>query len=76
MEPLHASGADAQARYADAVMARLQEVVMSREIARVKSRLQRMNPQEQPDEHARLFGELIRLETLRRDLRERGIGGV
>jgi DNA primase len=76
MEPVHAVGTDQQARYADAVFARLQEVVVSREIARVKSRLQRLNPQESADEHTRLFGELIRLEKLRRDLRERGIGGL
>jgi DNA primase len=76
VEPLHAVGADAQARYADAVFARLQEVVVAREIARLKSRLQRMNPQEEPEEHTRLFGELIRLEKLRRDLRERGVGGA
>jgi DNA primase len=76
MEPLHAAGVEAQARYADAVIARLQEVVVSRDIVKVKSRLQRMNPQDQPEEHPRLFGELIRLEKQRRDLRERGIGGV
>ena len=76
MEPVHAAGVDAQARYADAVIARLQEVVVSRDIVTVKSRLQRMNPQQEPEEHTRLFGELIRLEKLRRDLRERGIGGL
>jgi DNA primase len=35
-----------------------------------------MNPQEQPDEHARLFGELIALESYRRNALERAIGGV
>ena len=41
---------------------------------RVKSKLQRINPQEQPDEHARLFGELIALESYHRGLRERATG--
>jgi DNA primase len=74
VEPLRA-GAEDQVRYAEAVLARLQEIVAGREIAALKGRLQRINPQEQPDEHARLFGELIALEGYRRGLRERAIGG-
>jgi DNA primase len=73
VEPLR-SGSDAQERYADAVLARMHEIVASRQVAAVKSRLQRINPLEQADEHARLFGELIALESLRRGLRERAIG--
>jgi len=44
-------------------------------VAALKSRLQRLNPQENAEEHARLFGELISLESHRRVLRERAIGG-
>ena len=55
-----------QDRYADAMLARLQEIVAARQIAALKSKLQRINPQEQPEEHARLFGELISLESHRR----------
>jgi DNA primase len=73
VEPLR-SGADAQERYAGAVLARMHEIVVNRQIAAVKSRLQRINPQEEPDEHARRFGELIALESFRRNLRERAIG--
>jgi DNA primase len=73
VEPLR-SGSDAQERYADAVLARMHEIVASRQVAAVKSRLQRINPLEQAEEHARLFGELIALESLRRGLRERAIG--
>ncbi|MDT4936381.1 MAG: primase [Pseudonocardiales bacterium] len=73
VEPLHA-GTDEQDRYADAVLARLQEIVASRQVATLKSRLQRINPQDAPEEHARLFGELISLESHRRILRERAIG--
>jgi DNA primase len=74
VEPLRA-GADGQERYAGAVLARMHEVVTGRQIAALKSRLQRINPQDEPDEHARLFGELIALESFRRNLRERAIGG-
>jgi DNA primase len=74
VEPLR-SGADGQERYAGAVLARMHEVVAARQVAALKSKLQRINPQEQPDDHARLFGELIALESYRRNLRERAIGG-
>jgi DNA primase len=73
VEPLQA-GSDSYERYAEAVLARMHEIVTSRQIAAVKSRLQRMNPQDEPEEHARLFGELIALESYRRGLRERAIG--
>jgi DNA primase len=63
------------ARYADAVLARLQEIVAGRQVAALKSRVQRVNPVEHPEEYARLFGELITLEAHRRVLRERAIGG-
>jgi DNA primase len=73
VEPLQA-GSDSYERYADAVLARMHEIVTARQIAAVKSKLQRMNPQDEPEEHARLFGELIALESYRRGLRERAIG--
>jgi DNA primase len=69
------SGSDAQERYARGMLARMHEIVTARQIASLKSKLQRINPQEQPDDHARLFGELIALESYRRNLRERAIGG-
>jgi DNA primase len=73
VEPLH-TGPLTQDRYADAMIARLQEIVAARQIAALKSKLQRINPQDLPEEHARLFGELISLEKHRRTLRERAIG--
>jgi len=57
------------------VLARLQEIVLSRAVAALKSRLQRINPIDEADEHARLFAELIALESQRRIMRERAIGG-
>jgi DNA primase len=75
VEPLHA-GADSQERYADAVIARLHEIVLARQIAVLKSRLQRTNPIEAAEEHARMFGELIALESQRRTMRDRAIGSI
>jgi DNA primase len=40
----------------------------------LKARLQRTDPSEQTGAYNRLFGELIAMETQRRDLRERGLG--
>jgi DNA primase len=75
VEPLR-SGPRTEEEYARHILARMHEVVAARQIAALKSKLQRMNPQEQPDEHARLFGELIALESYRRNALERAIGGV
>ena len=75
VEPLRA-GSEGQERYADAVLARMHEIVTSRQVSTLKGRLQRINPLEQAEEHARLFGELIALESYRRGLRERAIGGA
>jgi len=75
VEPLHTRpGTDEQ--YADGILARLQEMVVGRRVAALKSRLQRINPLEEPDEHARLFAEMIALEGQRRLLRERAVGAA
>lgn len=57
------------------MIARMHEIVTARQIAELKSRLQRINPLEHGDEHKRLFGQLISLESHRRVLREQAIGG-
>jgi DNA primase len=64
----------AQQRYAVEVLARLEELAVTRTIANVKSRLQRINPVEQTTDYNRLFAELIALEAHRRQLRDRAIG--
>ncbi len=73
VEPLHTNLPPE--RYAELVLARLQEIVVSRQVAAIKSRVQRINPEEEPDEHARLSGELFALEMHRIKLRERASGG-
>jgi DNA primase len=61
-------------RYIAGVLARLQEVWMGRQIAEVKSKLQRMSPIEQGDEYHALFGDLVAMEAYRRSLLERASG--
>ena len=55
-------------RYIAGVLARLQEVWVGRQVAEVKSKLQRMSPVEQGEEYHALFGDLIALETYRKSL--------
>jgi DNA primase len=61
-------------RYIGGVMARLQEVWVGRQIAEVKSKLQRMSPIEQGDDYHALFGELVAMEAYRRSLLEQASG--
>lgn len=61
-------------RYIGGVLARLQEVWVGRQIAEVKSKLQRMSPVEQSDEYHALFGDLVALESYRRSLLEQASG--
>ena len=66
VEPLLTTG-EPDARYAAAQLARLRVRALDRQIAELKSRLQRINPLEQASEHNKLFGELVGLEKRRRD---------
>ncbi|ORB25007.1 DNA primase [Mycolicibacterium parafortuitum] len=61
-------------RYIGGVLARLQEVWIGRQIAEVKSKLQRMSPVEQGDEYHALFGDLVAMESYRRSLLEQASG--
>jgi DNA primase len=75
VESLH-SDSEPDARYAGAVLARVQEHAATRKVAELKPRLQRLNPVEEPDRYNALFTELIRLEQTARSHRERGIGAL
>ena len=61
-------------RYIGGVLARLQEVWVGREIAEMKSKLQRMSPVDNDEEYNALFGDLVAMETYRRSLLERASG--
>ncbi|GAA4229602.1 DNA primase [Actinomadura meridiana] len=73
VEPARAAD-DSDNRYAVELLARIQERQLTRMIADAKSKLERLNPVEVPEEYARLFGDLVALEQQRRVLRERGLG--
>jgi len=70
------SDGEADARYADAVLARVEELSVSREIAAIKSRLQRLNPVEATAAYNRMFGDLVSLEQRRKGLSDRGSGAL
>jgi DNA primase len=61
-------------RYIGGVLARLQEVWVGRQIAEVKSKLQRMSPVDDSDEYHALFGDLVAMEAYRRSLLEQASG--
>ncbi|MBV9093730.1 MAG: DNA primase, partial [Streptosporangiaceae bacterium] len=69
------TAAEPDARYAEVVLARVGELAVSREIAAVKARLQRMNPVDEQAGYNRLFGELVGLEKRRKALIDQAGGG-
>jgi DNA primase len=76
VEALRVPRADGEpdTRYADAVLARVEELAVSRRIAEVKSRLQRLNPVEARPDYNRTFGDLVALEQRRKALVEKAAG--
>jgi DNA primase len=78
VDSLHNSGGDGdpEARYVSAVMARVGELAISRQIARVKSRLQRTDPVAAQAEYGRMFGDLIGLEQRRKVLMDQASGAL
>ena len=79
VETLRTPGADGEpdARYVSAVLARVEELAVSRQISGVKSRLQRMDPVAAGQaEYNRLFGDLIGLEQRRKVLIDRASGAL
>ncbi|HEX4655650.1 MAG TPA: DNA primase [Mycobacteriales bacterium] len=75
VEPLQTTD-DEDPRYAGSLLARLQEMALTRRITDLKSRVQRVNPVDSPEEYNRLFGELIVLERNKIGLRERAVGAL
>jgi DNA primase len=74
VEAINVDDDDKLLRYIAGVLARLQEVWVGRQIAEVKSKLQRMSPVEQGDEYHALFGDLVAMEAYRRSLLEQASG--
>jgi len=61
-------------RYAESVFARLREVSLTRQVAEIKSKLQRIDPEE--EQYMGIFGELVALEAKRRALHDLGLGDL
>jgi DNA primase len=61
------------ARFASEVLARVEELAVTRRIVALKSRLQRMNPVDEAG-YNRMFGDLIALEQRRKALVEKAAG--
>jgi DNA primase len=74
VESLQIAG-EPDAKYADAVLAQVAKLAVSREIAAVKARLQRMNPVDEQAAYNRLYGDLVGLEVRHRALLDRAAGG-
>lgn len=75
VETLRASE-EALPRYVSGVLARLQEVWVSGQIADLKSKVQRMSPAQDPEGYSALFGDLVALEEYRRGLLEQAVGAT
>ncbi|QUQ67968.1 DNA primase [Kutzneria sp. CA-103260] len=62
-------------RFVQVIVARLQETLVAKQVADLKSRLQRLSPVTHEAEYRELFGDLVALEEYKKALREQGIGG-
>jgi DNA primase len=74
VEPLHVDG-EADPRYVQVTLARLQVGAVTTRIRDLKSKVQRVNPVVHKDEYLALAGELFSLEQHARALREQAAGG-
>jgi DNA primase len=61
-------------KYVTSVFARLREVAITRTIAEIKSKLQRLNPVENADEYQAIFTELVGMEGKKRAQKELAVG--
>jgi DNA primase len=73
VEPVQVAG-EPDEKYADITLARVGELSVGREIAAIKAKLQRMNPEEDQAGYGRIFGDLVALEQRHRWLLDRAAG--
>ena len=64
VEPIRIDG-EVSEKYAASIIARIREVALTRQIAEIKSRLQRINPVDEAELYGQIFGELVGLEKER-----------
>jgi DNA primase len=75
VETLRAKGsAEDDVRYIGSLLASLQATVVGRQVAEIKSRLQRISPVEDAQSYHQHFGDLVALEQYYRALREQALG--
>ncbi len=75
VDPLLLAG-EPDPHYVELTLARLQLPKVNTRVRELKSRLQRLNPVQNVDEHLRLFGELVSLEAQARGLRDKAAGAL
>lgn len=75
VEPLRIDG-EPDARYVATALAGAQWPIVEEQVAELKSRLQRTNPESDAEAYMRLFGELMSLEQRLRGLKERAAGAL
>jgi DNA primase len=77
VEPIETPRKDGEpdARYAEAVLAQVEDLAVSRQIAELKSRLQRLSPVDTKD-YNRTFGDLVALEQRHKALMGRASGAL
>lgn len=63
-------------RYVSGVISRVQENLVRRQIAEIKSRVQRLSPIDDQEEYRALFGDLVALEEYHRALVEKAVEGL
>ncbi|MGI8310827.1 DNA primase [Saccharopolyspora hattusasensis] len=74
VEKLEIKSVEDDPRYVSGLIARLQEQLVSRQIADIKSRVQRMSPLEDAEEYNALFGDMVALEGYRKALLDQAMG--
>jgi DNA primase len=73
VEPMNRPG-DIDERYAEVQLATVGELAARREIAAIKAKLQRMNPEDDQPAYNKMFGDLVALEQRRKWLLGRATG--
>ncbi|MGN2640761.1 DNA primase [Nocardia takedensis] len=73
-EPLPVKRADDIPRFVTGVLARAQEAWVGRQVAELKSKLQRVSSTEETDTYMSLFGDLVALEQYRKSLLTQAMG--
>lgn len=73
-EPLPVKSANDIPRFVTGVLARTQEAWVGRQVAQLKSKLQRISSTDKPEEYMNLFGDLVALEQYRKSLIAQAMG--